>query len=412
MIVDLESSLLSQIKSRDELRFQSLRYEADTLSQSQRSLSSLPWQPSLYSTFSSLGSSELFRENISPNRYRNTQTFQNVDACSIERSKGLLYSGLNRDDVRLWRQADLESISSFQVTGAGVLKCLITNGDRIFSAHQDKKIRVWRSTECRSPMYELITTLPTIKNYLSTAIFPQNHVKVHRHKSTLWIQHSDAISVLAIGPGNLLYSGSWDKSIKVWKMSNYRCLESFKAHDDAVNALIVAKSGYVYTGSADSKVKVWERGSQKHVLVSTLEGHISAVNALTMNPDESLLYSASSDRCIMVWEREDSARHMSHLGTLRGHRHAVLCLARAANLLCSGSADKSIRVWRRECLRNLHSCIAVLEGHTAPVKALSISEEMEKGCFVYSGSLDGELKEWWVSTGHEQAADDTGSTTI
>ncbi|KAJ7296204.1 hypothetical protein O6H91_11G081800 [Diphasiastrum complanatum] len=237
-----------------------------------------------------------------------------------------------------------------------------------------------------------------MKNFLVTCLHPKNYVHVRRHRKSLWIKHSDTISVLAKGPSDLLYSGSWDKTFKVWRLSDFKCLESIAAHDDAINALLVSSKNYVYTASADAKIKVWERNADyKHSLVAAVVGHKSAVNCLALSKNDSLLYSGSGDRSIMVWEREESAEHMVMLGTLKGHCSAVLCLSAVANFLCSGSADKTIRFWRREP-DNAHSCLAVLHGHVGPVKSVCARAENDlSGAIVYSGSLDGQIKVWMLS---------------
>lgn len=121
--------------------------------------------------------------------------------------------------------------------------------------------------------------------------------QVRRHKKALWIDHHDTISVLAVGK-NVLYSGSWDKTIKVWRLADLKCVESIAAHSDAVNALVVdPHRGFLYSGSADGSVKVWERRSKhmiklparvsssslRHALVSILEpAKVSTINALAL----------------------------------------------------------------------------------------------------------------------------------
>ncbi|KAF3947089.1 hypothetical protein CMV_026730, partial [Castanea mollissima] len=36
------------------------------------------------------------------------------------------------------------------------------------------------------------------------------------------------------------YLWSWDKTLKVWRLSDLKCLESIKAHDDAINGLVAS----------------------------------------------------------------------------------------------------------------------------------------------------------------------------
>jgi WD40 repeat protein len=272
-------------------------------------------------------------------------------------------------------------------------------------------------------------------------------IQVWRHKKALWIDHHDTISVLAAGT-DVLYSGSWDKTIKVWRLSDFKCLESVTSHIDAVNALAIdKKQGFLYSGSADTTIKVWERSMQAqhsttttmqkkpaaaaimhHTLIATLEAaQKSPINALALSPDGSILYSGLSNKTIAVWKKQhggggggdgnddDELRgkqqhhHMVPAGLLKGHCLAVLCLSTIADLLISGSADKTIRVWRRSRGKDtLHSCISVMQGHKGPVKSLCTSNcsssssssvsaaTTRMGFLVYSGSMDCDVRVWWV----------------
>lgn len=230
-------------------------------------------------------------------------------------------------------------------------------------------------------------------------MLPNSYVTVRRHKKKLWIEHGDAVTGLAVNNG-LIYSVSWDKSLKIWRASDLRCLESIKAHEDAVNAVAVSAGGTVYTGSADRKIRVWAKpfNEKRHALIATLEKHKSAVNALALSDDGTVLFSGACDRSILVWDREDSANHMVVTGALRGHGKAILCLINVAGLLMSGSADRTVRIWQRGS-DGRFGCLAVLEGHTKPVKSLTaVTEEGQNGVVsVFSGSLDGEIRAWQVS---------------
>lgn len=245
--------------------------------------------------------------------------------------------------------------------------------------------------------HKLLTTLPTVNDRLRRSILPKNYVKIRRHKKLLWIEHADAVSGLAVG-NDLICSVSWDKSFKIWRPSDLRCLESVKSHDDAVNAVVVSVDGTIYTGSADRRIRVWAKpfGENRHSLVATLEKHKSAVNALALNGDGSVLFSGACDRSILVWEREDSANYMVVTGALRGHNMAILCLINVSDLLLSGSADRTVRIWQRGG-EGRYCCLSVLDGHEKPVKSLVAVSVSEDVISVFSGSLDGEIKALQVS---------------
>ncbi|XP_066349971.1 protein JINGUBANG-like [Miscanthus floridulus] len=301
------------------------------------------------------------------------------------------------------------------------------------TGHQDGRLRLWRVSSRSPARLRLAAALPTVSDRLRRFPVPSNHVTVRRHHRRLWIEHADAVSgVAASADGRLLFSVSWDKTLKVWALPSLRCLQSLPAHDDAVNAVAVAPDGTVYTASADKRVRVWApgrpdnkppsrrgaRGGKKqqqqqsgvYHLVATLSRHTAAVNALAVGCGGQALYSGGNDRCVLVWEREDSASHMVAVGALRGHRRAVLSIACApGGLVVSGSADQTVRAWRRAADGRGYACVAVIDGHDAAVRSVAaaplppIQKQSRAGgddadggeeWRVCSASFDGEVRVW------------------
>ncbi|XP_044512124.1 protein JINGUBANG-like [Mangifera indica] len=318
---------------------------------------------------------------------------------SLAATKNLLYTGSDSKNIRVWK--DLKEFCGFKAS-SGLVKTIVISGDKIFTGHQDGKIRVWKVSPKNQSVHRRAGTLPTLKDILKSSIKPSNYVEVRRRRSSLWIKHSDAVSCMSLDEENgLLYTASWDRTFKVWRLSDSKCLESINAHDDAVNSVVSSTEGMIFTGSADGTVKVWKREHHakgtKHVLSSTLLKQENAVTALTMDSSKSILYCGSSDGLLNFWERKN---YLSHGGVLKGHKLAVLCLLAAGNLVFSGSADKTICVWRRD--GNIHTCLSVLTGHTGPVKCLAAEKDHESASrgqrwIVYSGSLDKSVKVWGVS---------------
>ncbi|KAK8686292.1 hypothetical protein V6N13_125319 [Hibiscus sabdariffa] len=287
----------------------------------------------------------------------------------------------------------------------GFVKSIAFNKTKIFTAHQDGKIRIWK-TNTPSKKHHLISTLPTVKDRFLNFMLPSNHVNVRRHKKKLWIEHWDTVSGLNVNEAKgVMYSVSWDKSFKIWNVKTQRCLESVKAHDDAVNALVVSGDGTVYTGGADGLIKIWQvagTGSERqHGLVGTLDKHKSTVNALALNGDGSVLFSGGCDGSVMVWEKRDG-NQVGFVESLWGHSGAILCLINVGDLFVSGSSDRTVRVWRRGKEGGRFHCCLVLVGHEKPVKslvALAVARSAFDGVVsICSGSLDGEIRVWEIST--------------
>ncbi|GJW44866.1 JINGUBANG-like protein [Tanacetum coccineum] len=397
-------SHLQTLNSQDESQFQHSYY----LHQD----SSFLYTQSSLPSFATITSENPDYHQPTTNRCISTIKGHNCYISSLVISGKLLYTGSSNKEIQIWKRDSLrceydhENLSdSMMITGKGAVKSLVVSADKIFSAHQDHKIRVWKVDENEEQQQKLtkLAKLPTFGDRALKLLTPKNHVQVRRHKKSTWVHHVDTVSALALSRDSLLlYSVSWDRSLKIWRTADFKCLESIaNAHDDAINALVVLSNGDVYTGSTDKKIKLWRKSPQddKHSLITTLKKHKSGINALALSTYENVLYSGASDRCIAVWETSDED-NMVAVSILKGHAKSILCLSVTSDLLCSGSADETIRIWggKEKC----YVCLAVLEGHSGPVKCLtsetdpSSSSDTSASYLIYSGGLDSDIKVWQV----------------
>ncbi|XP_016450637.1 protein JINGUBANG [Nicotiana tabacum] len=388
---------------------------SSSLKSTNSSLYSQPSLPSVPSLTPTSTQTELFSNTYCAATFKGNSSY--IFCLSL--SGKHLYTGNSNGEILLWNRDPLNHSTEYIVVArsSSSVKFIVIFGDKLFSAHQDHKIRVWKiDNDAPNQNYKCVATLPTLNDRCMRLFSAKNYVEVRRNKKCTWVHHVDTVSALASSiDSSLLYSASWDRTFKVWRTSDFKCLESvLNAHDDAINAIALSKNGYVYTGSADKKIKIWkkEEGEKKlHSLVATLEKHKSAVNALALSTDGSVLYSGACDRSIIVWEKDSGGSgKMVVAGALRGHTKAILCLAVVSDLVCSGSADKTVRIWKRGIGKS-YSCLSVFEGHRGPVKCLTAafdsknSSSRNKDDFgsgnsyvVYSGSLDCDIKVWkfWV----------------
>lgn len=301
-------------------------------------------------------------------------------------------------DIIVWQQPDMRQYTKFG-QGDGSVKALVTVGNNVFTAHQDSRIRVWKVTRRSENVFRLVDTLPTTKDYLGKFMSQKNYVQTRRHHKHLWIEHADSISCLAVS-GGFIYSGSWDKTLKVWRISDFRCVESIKAHDDAINGLAASK-GIVYSASADGRIKAWEREVEKnaHCLKGILEGHKDvSFNSVIVSEDGKMVYGGGSDGYVMGWLGNESLNSWIGVCEVKAHEIAVLCLCLClrGEILCTGSADKSIGIWKKEMNGGLFR-VGVIRGHEGPVRCLQASPSSVGGGFMlYSGGLDKSLRVWWV----------------
>ncbi|CAL6102178.1 Pentapeptide_repeats-containing protein [Hexamita inflata] len=197
--------------------------------------------------------------------------------------------------------------------------------------------------------------------------------------------HTSAINCVAVSPdGKSMVSGSCDTTAKVWDLETGKEKYILKGHINDVYTVSYNVQGTVIaTGSSDKTIKLWD--AQSGELLQSLEGHRGAVYSLIFdnnNPDS--LISGSQDYCICVW----NYRTAQLIKTLSGHKDTVtgLALNSTSDILISSSADESVGMW------NIHTSemIKSFVGHSSTVRSLTF---MDDDTFV-SGGWDRTIRVW------------------
>ncbi|XP_021726178.1 protein JINGUBANG-like [Chenopodium quinoa] len=338
------------------------------------------------------------------------------DIYSIAVSNDLVLTGSSSHRIHAWKPLDCHA-KGYIHASSGEVRAMVAHGEVLFTSHKDHKIRVWNMKDCSgnssssSFRPRKLTTLPNdshFKKIISRPIAPQ--IK-GTSKPIIIPQHRDTISCMAYyHVEGILYTGSFDRTVKAWRVNEKKCVDSFIAHGGNINDMVVnQQNGYLITCSSDGTVKMWLRvyGENSHALIRVLVFHAYPFHALAFSvavSNKSFLYSGSTDGTINYWEQEISCRY-THGGFLQGHRFAVLSLVTIENIVISGSEDSTIRIWKREKGRgNIHECLAVLEGHRGPVRCLATFLQKDKfalSFLVYTASLDQTFKAWRVKLSPE-----------
>ncbi|MCD9560810.1 hypothetical protein HAX54_019613 [Datura stramonium] len=316
---------------------------------------------------------------------------------SVAVSNGLVYTGSQANVIRVWRLPEFTECDHLKTRTSMVVWLQVSN-DMVYAAYADCKIRVWRRTWEGVIKHVRVATIPKVGSYVRSYISSRDKM----------MKHMGPISSLAINiSDDILYSASLDKTVKVWRISDLKCIETIQAHNDPINAIVVGDDGVLYTASDDATVRVWRRnfcsGDRPHSLTVTLPAKCSPVKTLALTTDGGVLYEGCSDGYIHYWLKGWFSGQLQYGGALLGHTHAVMCLASMSNYLVSGSADSTCRVWLREQQDCQHVCVAILQGHRGPIRCVAAFpgrvnevEESEDGCTICTGSLDGVLKMWRV----------------
>ncbi|XP_052364792.1 LOW QUALITY PROTEIN: E3 ubiquitin-protein ligase TRAF7-like [Oncorhynchus keta] len=146
-----------------------------------------------------------------------------------------------------------------------------------------------------------------------------------------FVGHQGPVWCLCVySTGDLLFSGSSDKTIKVWDTcTTYKCQKTLEGHDGIVLALCI-QGNRLYSGSADCTIIVWD--VQTLQKVNTIRAHDNPV--CTLVSSHSMLFSGSL-KAIKVWDIVGTELKLKK--ELTGLNHWVRALVASQNHLYSGS---------------------------------------------------------------------------
>ncbi|GAB1194836.1 hypothetical protein APSETT444_004087 [Aspergillus pseudonomiae] len=159
--------------------------------------------------------------------------------------------------------------------------------------------------------------------------------------------HQHSVRTIA-AHGDTLVSGSYDCTVRVWKISTGEALHRLQGHSLKVYSVVLDhKRNRCISGSMDNMVKVWSL--ETGALLYDLEGHSSLVGLLDLKCDR--LVSAAADSTLRIWDPENGkCKNM-----LSAHTGAITCFQHDGQKVISGS-DRTLKMWdvrTGECVRDL-----------------------------------------------------------
>ena len=203
----------------------------------------------------------------------------------------------------------------------------------IITGSRDSQLRVWRLPEQGSKRY--IQTGPPAND--ADCPYFVRVLAGHIHSVRAIAAHQDT-----------LVSGSYDNTVRVWKISTGETLHRLQGHSMKVYSVVLDhKRNRCISGSMDNFVKIWSLTSG--ACLFTLEGHTSLVGLLDLR-DERLV-SAAADSTLRIWDPENGQCK----STLTAHTGAITCFQHDGQKVISGS-DRTLKMWNvktGECIKDL-----------------------------------------------------------
>ncbi|KAL9584552.1 MAG: hypothetical protein Q9212_002043 [Teloschistes hypoglaucus] len=237
----------------------------------------------------------------------------------------------------------------------------INHNNTIFaSASQDRTVKIWSAEEGE------------VQGIL------------RGHRRGVWSvkfapKDTPSISGDSTGPASsrrgVVLTGSGDKTVKIWSLTDYSCLRTLEGHTNSVLKVLwmpsaaassedstpaLKRPAQIASAGGDGLVKIWDANTGE--VACTLDNHTDRIWALTVDPTTNTLVSGGGDSVVTFWkdttsstaaavaaastakvEQEQQLMNYMHAGSYREAIVLALTLNHPARLLSlfQGVVDRS-----------------------------------------------------------------------
>ena len=273
--------------------------------------------------------------------------------CILSTSSGLVVSGAP-DAIKVWDITSARCLQTFSIAASCL--CTTDDGRYLISGSKDFTINIWNLIS--------LTRVCTISN------------------------HFGGTTCLAMVDNNTYLSSHADGMLALRYLStdNYKIMSG---HTGSIKCMVASKDKRIAaSGSYDCTIRVWNILTADCATILT--GHDAVVWSVAISGDNSLLASGGDDSTVRIWSLlENCCLH--HIACPANIKCVAFSLNDKVMIAGAHCSENQLKAWNS----TTGECILNYKGHTHAVMCMKVVD----GCTFITGSRDGTVKVWDITTG-------------
>ncbi|XP_071524369.1 uncharacterized protein [Panulirus ornatus] len=281
--------------------------------------------------------------------------------------------------IRKWDTLTAKCDFTYQGHEARI-NCIICTGEFIFSTSHDRTAKAW--------LFDMQDVPQRPDDDASIRSF-QGHTGVV--SPIIFIPGLETAPPDKLGfninPADLVVTGSFDNTARVWSLDSGRCLKTLKGHKNPIICMDTDPKGNIlYTAGEDKTIIAWDI-TMGRIIKKVEDAHRGAV--LYLRVVNRLMYTTSTDHTAKCWVREglESTRTYKH------HTDSVVCAKFHDGILYTVCNDGIVRAFDAKS----GSLKRKFKGHEYAVTCVSVCATHDQGQVhtkLFTGGNDSTIRLW------------------
>jgi WD40 repeat protein len=188
----------------------------------------------------------------------------------------------------------------------------------------------------------------------------------------------------------VLFTGSYDKTIKLWDIKSGNCLSTMRNHTSWVSSIQYDPAyDFLLSGSWDCTIRLWNMKTMHNTLtLNSQPGNF--IYCVRSNLKHNEVIAGTELKTIDVWD----VNRRNKLMILYGHLERINNLKYFNEMILSGSEDKQARLWDKRT----GNCEILFTGHSKGITQVEVDMSNNR---IFTGSIDKTIKIWDIRKNQE-----------
>lgn len=119
--------------------------------------------------------------------------------------------------------------------------------------------------------------------------------------------HSHFVSGLSLSSDSKkLLSSSWDKTARLWDLSEFKTIQLFKGHEkDLLSVSFSQDNRKVVTGAMDKTMKIWNTKGVQSTSYGRFNGWVNTINSFSKSKNEKLMAVGCTDGDVTIYDEAE-----------------------------------------------------------------------------------------------------------